>query len=226
MTGRRSSSHPPKKSSLREFARRERTGEDWRELGDIANVNDRVVGIVLGSDVEWYLEQLLLAYLPNATPEIFLASNGPLTDFYAKNHLAFSMGIIPKALLKDLEVVRRVRNAFAHARAPMRFSDAPIMSECQKMSSHPIHFKERAEEFPEEFARSEKENFFYSAGQVIIDLTTLKMIREISERRKKEESNGSINEDGGFMVTTWTNIVDEREAASGHSKGSQQRRSR
>ena len=55
------------------------------------------------------------------------------------------------------------------------------------MSSHPIHFKEKADEYPKEFLKSEKENFVSSAVQVILDLTTLKMMREISERRKKEE---------------------------------------
>ena len=112
----------PKQSSLQDYSRREPKGEDRTVLaGDIGNVNDRAAGIILGSDVEWYLEQLLLAYLPNAGPGIFLQPNGPLTDFYAKNQLAFAMGIIPEGLLKDLEVVRSVRNGFAHARAPMRF---------------------------------------------------------------------------------------------------------
>ena len=161
--------------------------EDWPEMrAEIFNAPDRAAAIIRGSHVEMYLEQLLLAYLPNATPEIFSQPNGPLTDFYAKNHLAFAMGIIPEALLKDLDVVRRVRNAFAHAPAPMRFSDPPITAECRKMRSHPIHFKERAAEYPEEFLKSERENFFDSTGQVVVDLVTLKMEREISERRKKE----------------------------------------
>jgi len=110
-----------------------------------------------------------------------------LTDFYAKNHLAFAMGIIPETFLKDLEVVRRVRNAFAHAPAPVRFSDAPITAECRKMSSRPIHFdKEKvlAEE-PEIYLRSERENFMNSAFQVILDLISLKMEREISQRKRR-----------------------------------------
>jgi hypothetical protein len=53
----------------------------------------------------------------------------------------------------------------------VRFSDAPITNECRKMRSHPIHFKERAAEYPEEFLKSERENFVSSAVQVILDLT-------------------------------------------------------
>jgi Mannitol repressor len=178
----------PKQSSLREFSRREPVDEDWPEIRDeVRNTSDRAAAIIRGSHVEMYLEGLLLAYLPNATPDIFSQPNGPLTDFYAKNHLAFAMGIIPQALLKDLEVLRRVRNAFAHAPAPMRFSDAPITNECRKMRSHPIHFKEKAHEFPEEFGRSERENFFYSADHVIVELVTLKMEWEISEKKKQKK---------------------------------------
>jgi hypothetical protein len=145
----------PKQLSLREFGRRTPADEDWPEIqAEIRNAHDRAAGIILGSLVEMYLEQLLLANLPNAKPEIFSQPNGPLTDFYAKNQLAFAMGIISEALLKDLEVVRRVRNVFAHAVAPMRFSDPPITTECRKMRSHPIHFKEKAHEYPEEFLGS------------------------------------------------------------------------
>jgi DNA-binding MltR family transcriptional regulator len=170
---------------LREFSRRLPADEDWPEIqADIRNAHDRTAAIILGSHVEMYLNELLIAYLPNAKPEIFSQPNGPLTDFYAKNHLAFAMGIIPEALLKDLEVVRRVRNAFAHAPAPMRFSDAPITNECQKMSSHSFHFKEKANEYPEDFLKSERENFYNSAFQVILDLTSLTMEREISQRKK------------------------------------------
>ena len=177
----------PKQSSLREYSRRVPAEVDAAEIAaDIRNAHDRAATIILGAHVEMYLQRLLLAHLPNAKPEIFLPPSGPLTDFYAKNHLAFAMGIIPEALLKDLEIVRRVRNAFAHAPAPVRFSDPPIRDECRKMRSHPIHFKERAAEYPEEFLKSERENFFDSTGQVVVDLVTLKMEREISERRKKE----------------------------------------
>ena len=177
----------PKQSSLREFSRRLPADEEGPEIGaEIRNANDRAAAIILGAHVEMKLEQLLLAYLPNAKPEIFSRPNGPLTDLYAKSQLAFAMGIIPEALLKDLEVVRRVRNAFAHCPAPMRFSDAPITKECRKMRCHPVHFKEKANEYPEEFLKSERENFTDSAIQVILDLITLLMEWEISERRKKE----------------------------------------
>jgi DNA-binding MltR family transcriptional regulator len=174
---------------LREFSRRLPAGEEWPEAGDdIRNVHDRAAAIILGAHVEMYLQRLLLAHLPNAKPEIFLPPSGPLTDFYAKNHLAFAMGIIPKAILKDLEVVRRVRNAFAHAPAPMRFSDPPIRDECRKMRFHPIHFKEITEKYPEELLKNEKELFCDSAAQVIIDLTSLLTLQEVLEKKKQQHS--------------------------------------
>jgi hypothetical protein len=186
VTARQSSSHPPKQSSSREFSGRVPAEEDRAEIADdIRNAHDRAAGIILGSLVETYLQELLLVYLPNAGPEIFSQPNGPLTDFYAKSHLAFAMGIIPKALLKDIEVVRRVRNALAHALAPVRFLDGPVTAECQKMSAHPIHLdKEKvlAEE-PEIYLRSERENFFYSVTQVILDLINLTTQREMSQRK-------------------------------------------
>ena len=65
----------------------------------------------------------------------------------------------------------------------MRFSDGPITAECQKMSSHHIHFKGKAVEYPEELLKSERENFGNSAIQVILHLITLKMEWEISQKK-------------------------------------------
>jgi hypothetical protein len=130
---------PPKELSLREFSRRAPDEAEWEEIwSDILKAHDRAAAIIMAALVERQLQLLLLACLPNGTVEIFLPPSGPLSGFYAKNHVAFAMGVISKPVLTDLEVIRTIRNAFAHAPASLKFTDRQIMEECQKLSSNPI----------------------------------------------------------------------------------------
>src|ERR1700737_4575926 len=117
-----------KELSLREFSQRAPDETEGEEMAsDILKAHDRAAAIIMAAQVEMTLQQLLLACLPNGTVEIFLPPSGPLSGFYAKNCMAFAMGIISKTVLQDLEIIRRIRNAFAHAHAPVKFSDSQIM---------------------------------------------------------------------------------------------------
>jgi hypothetical protein len=105
-------SNSPQELSLNEFSRRAPNDDEWSEvITDILNSHDRTAAILVSAQIELKLQELILTYLPNGTVEIFLSPNGPLNGFYAKNQMAFAMGIIPKSLFEDLEIMRRVRNA-------------------------------------------------------------------------------------------------------------------
>jgi DNA-binding MltR family transcriptional regulator len=178
------------KPSLHDFSRREPNVGEWEEtINDILNAHDRAAAIILASQAELWLQQLLISYMPNGNEDILFSANGPLSGFYAKNQLAFAMGIIPLVLLQDLEVIRRVRNAFAHAPATIRFSDTPVMEECRKLSTNPIHRKRlRATKKGGLIGKlmfdvsmvdvtTERGNFLLAANDVCMDLLNLLRLR-------------------------------------------------
>jgi DNA-binding MltR family transcriptional regulator len=63
------------------------------------------------------------------------AVNGPLSTFWSKLHLANSLELLSPAVYTDLEIMRRIRNRFAHQKAPVDFNDKSLVSDLEKLSS-------------------------------------------------------------------------------------------
>lgn len=60
-----------------------------------------------------------------STAKLF-GPNGPLSSFWAKLHFANALGLLYPKLHADLEIVRKLRNRFAHQMEPADFSDATV----------------------------------------------------------------------------------------------------
>jgi hypothetical protein len=90
-------------------------------VAEIKEASDRTAAIVLGSLVERTVEQHILAALPrhdDKTAERLLGRNGPLSSFYSKNQLGYALGACDETILRQLEITRRIRNAFSHSILP------------------------------------------------------------------------------------------------------------
>jgi DNA-binding MltR family transcriptional regulator len=82
------------------------------------------------------LEQSIIAALPrrdDRTVESLLGRDGPLENFYGKNHLGYALGIYGSTTLSNLEAVRRIRNAFAHSPLRITFETKQVAAEAQKI---------------------------------------------------------------------------------------------
>ena len=83
---------------------------------EIESDSDRASAIVVGTIVETRLEIALKAHLKNssiAKKKMFKPS-GPLGSFDAKIDLAYLMEIVSKDAYDDLNLIREIRNDFAH----------------------------------------------------------------------------------------------------------------
>jgi hypothetical protein len=58
---------------------------------------------------------------------------GALSTFYVNIHLAFALKLISETVRDDLDVIRRVRNAFAHSILPLTFDTEEISLEVKKL---------------------------------------------------------------------------------------------
>lgn len=80
------------------------------------NETDRGRALVVASLIEEMLEEILRNFLleNKETKTLFEAPNAPLSNFSAKSLLCRSLGLISKTEFKDIDILRRIRNEFAH----------------------------------------------------------------------------------------------------------------
>lgn len=103
---------------------------------DFAKIHDRSVAIMAAADVEHALELALVNQfvpLSNGRFKELFERDGPLTSFSAKIKIASAMGLFGDGIRAELNRIRDIRNAFAHARRPILFSTRRIADECQKL---------------------------------------------------------------------------------------------
>ena len=59
--------------------------------------------------------------------------SGPLSSFSSRIDLCFAMGLLPKLACRDLRLIRRIRNQFAHLATPLSFDDPAILDRCREL---------------------------------------------------------------------------------------------
>lgn len=123
--------------SLRHLSTKQLAQDDYKGLiEEIQHTSDRTAAIVLASWVERTLEQFVLAALPRndeRTGKKLLERDGPLGSFYAKIHLGFALGLYEEATRDNLDIVRAVRNAFAHSAVQITFETPQAAAEVDKL---------------------------------------------------------------------------------------------
>lgn len=127
------------KPSLRNLSKKGPSFEDYNLLfQEITQSSDRSAAIISCAMMDWQLGRLILKALPNITKEntdTLFENSGPLSGLFAKNQLAFAMGLYNHTAFQDINTIRRVRNQFAHSPQPITFTTPEITRECRKLSS-------------------------------------------------------------------------------------------
>lgn len=97
---------------------------------NLVNESDRGCVLVGAAILEQYLENMFKLLfdknkIPKKVQRSIFDSNGALSNFSSKIKLAYSFGYLDKSLYDDLEVVRKIRNDFAHSTNHVDFTDSP-----------------------------------------------------------------------------------------------------
>jgi DNA-binding MltR family transcriptional regulator len=85
--------------------------------------------IAASTKIENVLEKLLLAYMRSLTKKEharLFRGYGPLSSFAAKTEMAYALKMIPKEMFEALNILRRLRNEFAHSEEMVDFSHHKI----------------------------------------------------------------------------------------------------
>ncbi len=101
--------------------------------------DERSIVILGGTFLEMILEHILLAFLPEDEKEVskLMEFNQPLGNFSNKIAMVYCLGLIEKVVKEDLNLIRKIRNKFAHD-LYVTFDDKQIQSWCEALKWHKI----------------------------------------------------------------------------------------
>ncbi|MCJ9700177.1 MltR family transcriptional regulator [Bradyrhizobium sp. SHOUNA76] len=113
--------------------------------------------------MEQVLKEILCAFLieGKVAEELLEGGSAPLGTFSARAKLAFTLGLISETEFQDLELIRKIRNEFAH-NVKASFEDSEIRNRC-KILEH------RVRDHPDRPMRPE-EQFTTAATGLLLDL--------------------------------------------------------
>jgi DNA-binding MltR family transcriptional regulator len=112
---------------------------DWQKVMDafesVEHLSIRGWVITSVSSLEEKLRDLLKAFFVDdqriATQ--MLEDTGPISSFGAQIEIAFLLGLISARERRMLNIIRRIRNDFAHSSKNMTFSHSPIKERCLEL---------------------------------------------------------------------------------------------
>lgn len=87
---------------------------------------DRGCALMAAAYLENRLELLIKAFLIEKADDDLFNFNGAFGTFSSKIHVAYALGLIPNNLYKDLDILRRIRNEFAHRAEPTDFTTSCV----------------------------------------------------------------------------------------------------
>ena len=104
---------------------------------ELAKDSDRATAIVAAALLEQALTTLLrnhLAPCGSQDDPLFEGAYAPVAAFSAKIDLAHRLGLLSQRWCRDLHLIRKVRNAFAHNVAGCTFEDTSVRSRILELS--------------------------------------------------------------------------------------------
>jgi hypothetical protein len=110
---------------------------EWNVMMDsFDKESDRGAAVLAGGFTEHYLGNYLglLVHDSKVGEELFGAT-GPLSSFSQRISVAYAFDFITKELYSDLNVVRRIRNHFAHHPLEVSFSSNDVVQLARKLTT-------------------------------------------------------------------------------------------
>ena len=126
-------------NAVRSLARRHQpTPEEARALAeDRVKEQDRSIAIVRVASLDAVLSYVIKRKFVNLSSdeEDALFQDGPLASFSAKIKIAYALGLYGPETRDDLNMLREIRNAFAHSTRSFDFTNPAIMQCCRMLKT-------------------------------------------------------------------------------------------
>lgn len=126
------------KATIRDLSRRQPTSEDVAAIRQrLSDSGPPIVTAILGQAlVEAQLETLLRSRFKrkdDSTWGLLTSETGPLSSFAAKITSGYAFGLYDEATKKNLNIVKDVRNAFAHTKAIIDFDNQLVAEKLEEI---------------------------------------------------------------------------------------------
>jgi DNA-binding MltR family transcriptional regulator len=128
---------------MRERAKKEDLSREAKDVFAFRHTlngeTDRGCALMATAYLDDQLARLLRAYFADdvkAADELLENADGPLASFSGKIKLSYLLGLIGPSAKRELDLVRRVRNDFAHVHTPMSFDDDSMANRCRELTVH------------------------------------------------------------------------------------------
>ena len=99
-----------------------------RVLHEFFKECDRAAAVLVAAEMDRVVLKLVESFLLPAcdSSSPFLERNGPLEAFAIRVELLYRIGLIPPVMHHDLQLIRKIRNKFAHGPTGLDFNQTPV----------------------------------------------------------------------------------------------------
>jgi DNA-binding MltR family transcriptional regulator len=111
--------------------------EEFSKLFTYNTGDDRAIVIIGSAFLETILEHILIEFFPEGEKEvdILLSYDKPLGTYSNKVRMIYCLGLIEKKIMKDLKLIGKIRNRFAHDLS-VSFEDKDITNWTRELKWH------------------------------------------------------------------------------------------
>lgn len=110
--------------------------DDYHEvLQEFHNESDRAAAVLGGSFVECYLAKYMRSAMVEDVKDDVFDNNGPFSTYNQRLQGAHAFGMISATTKRDLELIGKIRNRFAHHPMRSTFDTAPVTDLCNNLST-------------------------------------------------------------------------------------------
>lgn len=155
----------------------------WKEFfEEFQNESPRAAVIISGAFLDSLLRDLICSFMINDIKKVnellgdVDGSEAPLSSFSARIKTAYCLGLITKKEYDDLNLIRKIRNKFAHRSHGYSFENQEVIDWCNSLET-PIVFKNI---LPDILA-SYRDRYVFTVSMIVSQLG----LRILSTQRKR-----------------------------------------
>jgi mannitol operon repressor len=107
-------------------------------LKEFQSETDRGAALVGAALIDTRLERLLCSHLAVAdiAKDLVVGNNAPLGTFSARIKMSYALGLITELEFAEVEIIRKIRNEFAHALHGLTFENQKLSALCRNLKAN------------------------------------------------------------------------------------------
>lgn len=148
-------------NALRKLTRLDSTPEHYAAFVDqmAPETNHRGACLMHAANVETALDSAIQQLLQLAEDSRLLDDENFFSSFHRKIELAYALGIYGSRTRANLNTLRHVRNAFAHAKRPLTFDTPEVARVCNQFTILPVLYPKIVRPEPDKSKLSSRDLF-------------------------------------------------------------------